>query len=135
VLHKNAKLELLRRAPLFAACSKSQLGEIALIADELDIRAGKTMIREGERGRQFFVLIEGDVAVTRKGRKVAIRGGSDFFGEMALLSDAPTNSTVTAATDVRALVITDRSFKKLLADSPGIQLKILQSLAERVATL
>lgn len=135
MLQKNAKLELLRRVPLFSGCSKGQLAEIARVADEIDIPAGKALIREGERGRQFFVVVDGDIAVTRKGRKVAIRGGAEFFGEMALLSDAPTNSTVTATSDVQALVITDRSFKKLLADSPGIQLKVLQALAERVATL
>jgi CRP-like cAMP-binding protein len=135
VLNKNAKLDLLRRVPLFAGCTKSQLAEIGLIADELDLPAGKALIREGERGREFFVIVDGSVAVTRKGRKVPIRGGAEFFGEMSLLSDAPTNATVTATSDVRALVITARSFKTLLAESPGIQMKILQSLAERVATL
>src|SRR6266581_3116228 len=125
VLHKNAKIELLKRVPLFSGCSKRELAEIALVADELDLAAGKVLIREGERGRQFYVIVEGSVGVTRKGRKVTIRGGSEIFGEMALLSDAPTNSTVTTTSAVRALVVTDRSFRSLMEGSPGIQLKVL----------
>ena len=133
MLRKNAKIELLKRVPLFSGCSKSELAEIALIADEIDLPAGKVLIREGTPGRQFFVIVDGSVGVTRKGRKVVIRGGAELFGEMALLSDAPTNATVTATSDVRALVIADRSFHSLIRDSPGIQLKVLGALAARLA--
>lgn len=105
MLRKNAKLDLLRRVPLFSECSKSQLAEIATIADEIDVASGKTLIGEGERGRQFFVVIDGSVKVTKKGRNVPIRGGGEFFGEIALLSDARTNATVTATSPVRALVV------------------------------
>jgi CRP-like cAMP-binding protein len=133
MLGKNIKIDLLKRAPLFAACSKKQLGEAALIADEIDFSPGQVLIHEGRPGRQFFAIVEGTVKVTKEGRTVPIRGGHDFFGEMALLTDAPTNATVTAASPVRALVITDRRFRGLLSDSPDIQLKVLQSLAERNA--
>jgi len=133
MLRKNAKTELLRRVPLFSSCSKSQLVEIGTIADEIDFAPGKSLIREGERGRQFFVIVEGTVKVTKKGRAVQIRGGAEFFGEIALLSDAPTNATVTAASPVHALVVVDHQFRRLMQDSPGIQLKVLQSLAKRLA--
>ena len=68
MLRKDTKIELLKRVPLFAGCSKAELGKIASIADEIDLSAGKVMIREGEIGRQFYVLIEGSVDVTQKGR-------------------------------------------------------------------
>jgi CRP-like cAMP-binding protein len=70
-LGTNAKIELIKAAPLFENCSKQELHSIAQIADELDIREGKVLIREGERGREFFVIIEGEVEVRRKGRKMA----------------------------------------------------------------
>ena len=133
MLGTNVKIDLLKRAPLFAACSRKELGEAARIADEIDFPAGDVLIHEGRQGRQFYAIVEGTVRVTRKGRTVPIKGGADFFGEMALLTNAPTNATVTAATPVRALVIPAHSFRGLLERSPGIQLKVLRSLAERVA--
>src|SRR6476646_10746374 len=106
-LHTDAKMELIKSAPLFDNCSKKELQQIARIADELDIRAGKVMIREGERGREFFVIISGEVEVRRKGRKMATLGPGSFVGEMALLSKIPRVATVTATTPLDVLVITD----------------------------
>jgi CRP-like cAMP-binding protein len=133
MLRKNAKVELMRNAPLFSSCSKRELAEIASLADELDFPEGKTLIKEGERGREFFVLIEGTVDVRKEGRVLAHRGGSDCFGEMALILDAPRMATVTTTSPVRALVLTDRAFRDLIERSPDIQLKILKSLAQRLA--
>ena len=133
MLGRNVKVDLLKRAPLFAACSKKQLGEAALIADEVRFAAGDVLIHEGQRGREFYAIVEGTVKVTRKGRTIPARGGLDFFGEMALLTNSPTNATVAATSAVRALVIADYRFQELLERSPGIQLKVLQSLAERLA--
>ena len=131
-LRKDAKVELISRVPLFAGCSKGELGKIASIADEVDLPEGKTLIREGAVGREFFVLLEGRAGISRKGRSVDTAEKGDFFGEVALVSDAPRNATVTALTPLRVLVITDRDFRHLLKDSPSIQLKVLQALAQRL---
>jgi CRP/FNR family cyclic AMP-dependent transcriptional regulator len=133
-LRRNAKVDLLRGVPLFAGCSQKQLGQIAAIADELQQPEGATLIREGTRGREFFVLVEGTVDVRRNGRRLGTMGSGDFFGEIALVSDAPRSATVTAASSVRLLLITARSFQRLLKDTPTIQAKILAALAERLAT-
>jgi CRP-like cAMP-binding protein len=133
MLRKNAKVELMRKAPLFSSCSKRELAEIASLADEIDFPQGKTLIKEGERGREFFVLIEGTVDVRKEGRVLAHRGSTDCFGEMALILDAPRMATVTTTSPVRALVLTDRAFRDLIQRSPDIQLKILRSLAQRLA--
>jgi CRP-like cAMP-binding protein len=127
------KIELLRRVTLFSGCSKRELGQIARIADELDIPAGKTLIKQGEPGRQFFVLIEGVVDVTQNGQKLPSRGGSEFFGEIALVSGSPTTATVTTVTPARALVIAPRHFRDLLGRSPSIQRRVLHSFSERLA--
>jgi CRP/FNR family transcriptional regulator, cyclic AMP receptor protein len=131
-LRKDAKIDLIKHVPLFAQCSKRELAEVASIADEIDLPEGKVLIREGDAGREFFVLVDGSVDVRRKGRKIDEGGAGEFFGETALLSSAPRNATVTTTSPSRALVIASRDFKALLAHAPSIQLKILQAVVERL---
>jgi CRP/FNR family cyclic AMP-dependent transcriptional regulator len=131
-LRANAKLDLLRGIPLFEHCSKKDLQRISRIADVLDLRAGKVLITEGARGREFFAIVEGEVEVRRKGRKVGTLGPGSFVGEMALLSRIPRTATVTALTPLDVLVITDRAFVDLLDKMPDLWLKVARALADRV---
>jgi CRP-like cAMP-binding protein len=131
---RNAKIDLLRKVHLFSGCSKRELNEIAQIADEIDFAAGKTLITQGQPGKQFFIVLEGAVDVVRDGEKLPeFRGGSEFFGEISLVSGSPATATVTTATPVRALVITPRHFQALLGQSPAIQRRVLTSFSERLA--
>jgi len=132
MLHRNRKIELLKRVPLFAGCSKKELEGIARIADEIDFTPGKTLIKEGSPGREFFVLAEGTAEISRKGRKVDSAGPGDFFGEMALLADQPRNATVTTTSSVDALVVSARSFRALVEDNPLIALKVMRAVADRL---
>jgi CRP-like cAMP-binding protein len=91
------------------------------------------MTKQGSRGREFFVLLEGNADVKKNGRRINTLGPGDFFGEIALVSDTPRTATVIATSPVRALVITDRSFKRLMTDSPEIQERVLSALAARLA--
>ena len=132
MLRRDAKVQLLKRAPLFAQCSKSELGQVAVVADEIDLAAGKVLTTEGGPGREFFVLIGGSADVRRNGRKVNTMSAGDFFGEIALVSDRPRTATVTATSPVRLLVVTDRAFRELMRKVPSIQGKVLAALAERL---
>jgi CRP/FNR family transcriptional regulator, cyclic AMP receptor protein len=131
-LHRDAKTELLKAVPLFAGCSKSELQRIATLADELDLAEGATLIREGERGREFIVVVDGTVRVTRKGKTLRDLGPGDYVGEIALVADVPRTATVTATSPVRLLVVTDRAFRSVLEQMPSIATKVLQSLGERL---
>ena len=132
-IRKDAKLELLRQVPLFAGCTKKELGEISTLADELSLPAGKKLIEEGRQGHEFFLLVDGIVEVSAKGREPKTLGAGTFFGEMALVSNRPRNATVTATSPVQVLVVHESGFRRLLHDSPQIQLKVLQTLADRAA--
>ncbi len=125
---------MIRRVPLFGGCGKRDLGAIARIADEIHWREGRVIARQGEKGREFFVIIEGSADVTVDGAKVASLGAGDFFGEMALVTEERRTATVTAAAPMRGLVIVDRAFARLLRDDPGIQTKILSTVAARAAS-
>ena len=133
-LQKNAKIDLLRRIPLFAQCSKSDLQRIARIAEEIDFEAGTLLMREGERGHEVFVVISGQLEVWRRreGGQIASLGPGEVVGEMALISKKPRNATVRAATPVHLLRIRDTDFLRLLDQIPELWLKIASALADRV---
>jgi CRP-like cAMP-binding protein len=133
VLRRNQKVELIRGVPLFANLSKRELEEVASIADEIDFKEGKQLIREGARGREFFVLLDGAVEVTQEGDRINQLGAGDFFGEIALvLPSCIRTATVTASTPVEALVVTGQDFRSLLQRAPDIERKVLKAAAERL---
>lgn len=134
-LRKNAKIELLKRVPLFARCSGKELEEIAMVADELDFKEGKELATEGAAGREFFVIVDGTAEVTRGNRKLRTLSDGDFFGEISLITKLPRTASVTTISPLRALVITDRSFRRMLDRSPAIQRKVLEALGERLDTV
>jgi CRP/FNR family transcriptional regulator, cyclic AMP receptor protein len=132
MLRKNRKVELLGAVPLFSGCSKRELGEVALVADEVFLPAGETLIREGERGREFLVIESGTVRLTRGGDTLGELGAGDWVGEISLVAGVPRTATVAATSPVRLLVISDRAFQSLLRDVPSIATKVLTSLAKRL---
>jgi CRP/FNR family transcriptional regulator, cyclic AMP receptor protein len=133
-LRKDAKIALIQRIPLFTHCTRKELGEIAAIADELDLKEGTTLTTEGKSGREFFVIVEGEADVLMNGKWVATLGQGDFFGEIALLTGRPRTATVQATSPIRVLVITARGFSSLLEKSPEIPRRVLLALAERLAS-
>ena len=131
-LGRNAKIDLLKNVPLFAGCSKNELRELAMSADEIDLRDGYVLATEGRPGREFFVLVNGTVRVSRSGKKLAELGPGAWFGEIALLTNEPRTATVTATSPVDVLVITDRRFKRAVETMPTIALKVLGCVGVRL---
>jgi CRP/FNR family cyclic AMP-dependent transcriptional regulator len=132
-LGKDAKVELIKRVPLFSRLSKKELGDVAHIADELDLPAGKVMATEGDRGREFFVLLEGEAEVKKGEQQINTMREGDFFGEIALVTKMPRTASVTATSDVRVLVINEPDFAALIKRSPEVARGVAEALAERVA--
>src|SRR3954447_13419541 len=101
---------MIRKVPLFSKLSKKGLEAVAGIADEMDLPTGKALTREGEPGREFFVLLDGAADVRKGGKRLRTLGPGDFLGEIALLTKLPRTATVTTTGPTRALVLTDRDF-------------------------
>jgi CRP/FNR family cyclic AMP-dependent transcriptional regulator len=132
-LGKDAKTDLLKGVPLFSKLDKKGLQAVALIADELDLPAGKELATEGDRGREFFVLLKGEAEVTKGGQSIATMKEGDFFGEIALVTKMPRTATVTAKSNVDVLVITERAFDNLVKHTPEIGRGVAEALMERLA--
>lgn len=129
---KVARLEAL---PLFEDLSRRQLIEIARLTDDLAVPDGTVLCEEGSRGDEFFVIIDGEAAVTRHGEQLATLRSGDFFGEIAVIEPVRRTATVTAATPLRFFVVSERSFGSLLDTNPQIERKVLRTLARRLAAL
>ncbi len=124
-------LDHLQQVPLFAACSRKDLQLVARRAENIKVAAGKTLISEGETGHEFFVILDGQAKVSRRGRKIATLGPGDAFGELALLEKAPRNSTIVAETDMELVVLGQREFGGLIDEVPGFARKLLAGMAHR----
>jgi len=132
MLAREAKIELLKRVPLFADCSRRELREISAVADEIVVPAGTVLAQEGKSGRELVVIVEGAADVTKRGRKINTVGDGDFVGEIAVVTDTPRTATVRTTQPTHALVLTRRDFRTLMKRVPSIQLKVLETLARRL---
>jgi CRP-like cAMP-binding protein len=128
------KATAIGRAALFRNLSRNELVELAKVTEDLEVKEGKVLAREGEIGYEFFVIVDGEVAVTKDGQEIRRLGPGDFFGEIALVYESPRRTaTVTAVTPLRFFVLTRQAFRGLLAHYPDIEAKVLEALEERVA--
>ncbi len=132
MLRKNAKIELLKRVPLFERCSQRELAQIAMLADELDLPSPRDLTREGGSGFEFIILVDGEADVVRGGRVVNELRPGDFVGEIALVSGKPRTATVRTRGPSRVLVITASGFRTLMRDVPSIKDKVLAAVTARI---
>jgi CRP-like cAMP-binding protein len=109
------KRDELRAIPLFAELPSRELELVARNSDLVEVPAGTTVIREGDQGREFFAIAEGEVEISQGGTPIATETAGDVFGELALLHDIPRTATVTAKTPLRLYVLTAPAFRGLLA--------------------
>ena len=125
-------LGTLAEVPLFQGLPKRHLRRIAKLARIRRFAAGSAIVRAGDSGRSFYVLLDGSAKVVVAGRRSRRLGAGDYFGEMALLDDAPRSADVVADGEVLALTIGRPGFAKLLRAEPAIAQQLLRTLAARL---
>ena len=125
-------LATLEEVPLFDGVSKRHLRRIAKLAHIRRFAPGSAIVRTGDSGRAFFILLDGNVRVLRAGARARRLGIGDYFGEMALLDDAPRSADVVADGEVLALMIDRSSFTRVLRAEPALAQALLRTLAGRL---
>lgn len=121
------KSDDLARVPLFAGLSRRQLNRLAERFKERRVPAGTTPVQEGKMsGIGFFVVAEGEAAVSVGGNLVRTLKPGSHFGEIALITEAERTATVTATTDVRMLEIPFYDFRDFTHENPDVMWKLLQ---------
>lgn len=128
----DAKTDALARVPLFRHCSRHELDFLASRADEVDLGAGRTLIRQGEPADSFYVLLDGEVTVDVDGAsRPAMRAG-DFFGEISMLDRGPATATVVTASPVRAMVMSHAQFRDAIKGNDVLLAAVMTAMAERL---
>ena len=127
------QMDLLKAVPLFSGCSQGELRAVAQLGTPVSVGKGDVLTEQGSAGREFFLVLSG-VASCRVGkRRIAEFTTGGYFGELALLYGGVRTADVVAETDMELLVLDAREFKSMLMTTPGICVKMLARLAERLA--
>jgi CRP-like cAMP-binding protein len=128
----DSKVDRLTRVPLFAGVSKRDLEFVASRVDEVSLKPGQTLIREGQPTESFFILESGYVQVTRGGRPAARLGPGDFFGEIGMLDRGPATATVVTDGPVEAMVLSHVQFADAIKGNDSLALQVIAAMAKRL---
>ena len=132
ILTHDRRTELLAACPLFRGVGSEYLAALAEKATEVEFAPRHTIVRQGEIGTGFFIVVEGRVRVVRDARTLATLGPGEFFGELSVLDGQPRIAQVVAEEPTRCLALASWDFEKVLLDQPALSLAILRGLAARL---
>lgn len=134
-MHRSKIDTELAHVAVFEGLSKPELRRVAAITTWLDLPAGRVLIRQGAPGREFVVMIDGEVQVVRDDRLIATRGPGEHVGEMAFVDRRPRSASVIASTPVAIGVMSGHDFRDLMVGVPDVAARIAATAAERRARL
>ena len=121
--------------PMFAPCTKKELQQIARLTTKISVDEGRVLTKEGERGSEFAIVLDGTASVVQHGKLVGTLAAGGHYGEMSLIDDGPRTATVTATSPMTLAVVAPNEFGQLLEDVPALARAILRGLARRVREL
>jgi CRP-like cAMP-binding protein len=124
--------ELLRSVPLFTGMTDAAIDSIGGLAREVDFASGEELVRQGEEGDSFLVIVEGRARVVQNGDTLRELGPGDYLGEIALIDGGPRTATVTAIEPVRTLVVERSEFRRLIDDFSAVRFHVLTALTQRI---
>jgi CRP-like cAMP-binding protein len=125
----------LGQVPMFQDCTEEELSAVAYLASPRALEGGTAVVREGEKGNEFFLLMMGTATVSRQGREVADLKPGDYFGELALFDPAPRDATVTADVPLTVAVLERDRFRTALDSVPALRDALLRGMARRLHDL
>jgi CRP-like cAMP-binding protein len=129
-----APLDAMRRVPLFAELTDSELDEVARLFKQRHFKAGEIVAQEGSGGAAFYLIDAGEATVTVGGLPRAGLGPGDYFGEIALIDEGARSATITAASDLECYGLTYWDFRPLVMENAAICWKLLQFMVGRLRT-
>jgi CRP-like cAMP-binding protein len=134
-LEKARLVEMLSKVPLFSGLDKKDIMDIVAVGSEVSFAAGKTILKQGEPGLSFLLVLEGKVEVRKGGKTIAATGPGGFFGEMTVFDDKPRSADIVAVEPTRCFGITNWSFIPMLRSNPSVAIGIINELVSRLRQL
>ena len=123
---------LLRQVPLFMGMTEAAIASVRNVAHEVQFGPDEDLVRQGDVGDSFLVIVAGRARVTQDGIKLQDLGPGDYLGEIALIDGGPRTATVTASEAVRALVVNRADFARLIDEHPAVRFDVLTALTQRI---
>jgi len=124
-------LDHLANVPIFSELSQSDRKKLGKLMTSVNFKEGKVLMRQGQHGNEFLIILAGTAKVEIDGVVVANLGPGDFIGELAVVANVPRSATVTTTSAVEAEVLTRSEFFSLL-DQPSIAKKVLIGAVKRL---
>ncbi len=124
--------EMLERSPLWSGLDRQDFKAIVKISKEQKFQSGETIVKKGEEGTGFYLVLEGTVEIRSNGNTLSKLGPGQFFGEMSVVDTQPRSADVVAVEPSRVLFLSAWSFKSLVSERPRIAVKMLQEFVRRL---
>jgi CRP/FNR family transcriptional regulator, cyclic AMP receptor protein len=135
IVSRDSKVDVLRGIPLFASCKDKELRDLSSLMTPLRVPAGETLMREGEFGKEFLIVVSGTATVTKRGVQLAEIGPGSYLGEISIIDGGRRTATVVAKTPMEVEILTHPEFASLLSRAPEIAVRMLPALAARIHEL
>jgi CRP-like cAMP-binding protein len=126
------KEKMLAGVPLFQGCSPQELKRVVNLMTQITVPEGTVLGREGHRGSEFMIVIDGSATVTRDGQQIATIGPGEYMGEISIVDGGDRTATVVATTPMTLEVLTHNEFVSLLDQAPEIARNLLPTLVRRL---
>ena len=128
----NPKIDALSRVPLLANSAPKELEFLATRTDEVQVEAGRTLIRQGSPSDSFYVLLDGEAEVAVDGKARPPLGPGRFFGEISMLDRGPATATVVTKTPARLMVMSHAQFRDAIKANDQLLSHVLSAAADRL---
>jgi len=125
----------LKSLPMFEGLTTRQLMDLSQVVSEVTHPPDVTVVQEGGRDECMYLIVEGSVEVRKNGRRVALLGPNEFFGEMSVLERAPRTADVVTRERTRLLCLQRTELFRLMEEFPTIPIIMCQTLSRRVREL
>lgn len=135
IRNPDPRIEALSTIGVLAGTSRRQLQQICSLTTEVRLSAGQVLCRQGTKAEEVFLVIDGQVAVSRDDVPLGIAGAGDIIGEMALMEGGTRSATTVAVTEVRALVLSTSEFTQLLTRFPAVADNVRALSTQRTAVI
>jgi CRP-like cAMP-binding protein len=126
------KISALAKVPLFEHLTKRELAFVAREGDEVDVAAGKVLIREGRPSDTFYVILDGEAEVQVGGKPRRVLKAGEFFGEIGMIDRGLGTATVTTLKPSRMFVMSHAQFRDAIKGSDQLLVKVLLAMGQRL---